>query len=475
MVPFLTFLILFLLIRNLMHNDLKMIYEGILIMDVVLLVMWPQGFFIKFGDNGISSCQTIVELALLICSILFVLRYRIKIPVSLMLYSFLWIICIAIGIMSEIVDPIDFFIINEYADWDSYVLGIINKTKLTINWKEQIIFYSIIVNYIINIWILKTAISESQMKRMMEKITVYLQLALLFGMVEFIVSNIAGEPTLILSIKDILFLSETNFFTTPNKRGNFYGLSGVTSEPSHYVMSLFLIGIFVLIRNKIITRNGGRLDSLYRSKCYMFLIMVIMYFTGGFSAVWYIAMLMIANYIIRNEYRNVNRLLYYIKYVLILLIIMGTCLYVFYNWGAGYIAYRLELVSEIINAILSNNLGVYSFAIDSTAVRLISCYDVFNDFLQRPLFGLGIGIEEAHNEFSTMLSYFGIIGIIVWGFMINFKDKYDISLFVLLYLIAGIPIGFTHMHLPMINVSYAFLYETTKLYDKEGIGKLNDT
>lgn len=458
-------------------TKLKEMHNYFLLMYTVLLLYWPQGYFVALGNYKLSNVVTFSELILFIVS-LFIL-VRIKVCSRLLFLGCVFFLLILIGSLYEYLNPVNFQIINDYADWDYYAYGRIGKETININIKEQIILYIQVINYIINVFIVKTIYSKDDIYNLLQKIVLWSAFVIGTGILEFTIKNIIHYQDVYYMIKEIFFGISEKTVIEPVVRGSFYSLEGMTTEPSHYTCTIFISLMLAAILKKInamkteVVQKSSLLNFMTK-KTYFIIGLITMYLTGGLSGILYIVMAIIGYSIISSgHYEKLYlRLKKYLIYSIVSVLACWGILYVLYNYGEGYVKYRMDISVSVIEMLISGNYYLFG-VVDSSVPRFIANMDVFLDFMKRPLLGLGIGVQTAFNEFSTMFSYFGILGVAAWLLFINqigknnydiLKLHYDKIFLIFIFFIAGFFAGETHMMLPMINVLYFLLYESTKLY-----------
>jgi len=472
MIPIFSIIIIGFLLYNIFHGNLKQQFMNVFALEVILIVAYPQGSLISLGEKGISTQETLVHFVLFIYSVLLLPRIQTRIPFKMAVMSFVFIICIYMGLIWELVDPVTFPVVNDYADWDPITMGIAMKEPVMVDYKEQALFLIVIITYILDLFLLKCLYANKDMVAMLQKVVKTSQIFVYFGVLEFIVKNIINAPEAVYQFKTLFFgVREHTQISATKRIFDWYSLEGVTTEPSHFVMSLFLISVFSMIFMIIKRRYDGKISGFKGGRGYFFLIVLLMIGSGGFSALWYVTMLLVAAMIFKLQlYKAKLQSLAKYGFATILVVAFAFLIfYLLYQYGPDSFQYRMDIALDFLDNMFSGSSNlIYMMAVDSTVTRFISIHDVFLDFLQRPVFGIGIGIEEAFDEVVSMLSYVGILGLLCWIKFIHTKKykalTYDKSLFIFIFFIVGIPSGVTHLGLPMISVAYLFLYELSRIY-----------
>ena len=122
-------------------------------------------------------------------------------------------------------------------------------------------------------------------------------------------------------------------------------------------------------------------------------------------------------------------------------------------------------IASIIHNTWQGNVGAYS-----EIIRFVSIVDTLKDVINRPLLGLGCGIEWAHSGFVTMLSCIGIIGTVIWLklSMITKEGKLYFFTMVLLIILPNLLCGFVDM---MLSATTIIILELTNVINANGKGK----
>lgn len=449
----------------------KGVYISLLTLDIIFQIAWPEGYFIGSGDTHFATSQAIVEMCLFIYAIYYLLGTNVHIPKTVFYGGIIFLFFILMGTIYEVLFPVDFPIINNYDQWDAYAYGKTNKEAISIDIKKQIQFYYTLINYLINVFIIKSIFTKTELIYIGRKISKVFKGIVILGMGEFVLKNILSMPETYFIIKGYILGKSNNAVQEPTMRGALYSLEGITSEPSHFILTLF----FFCVVGCMLYKYEDKLHACFGIKKYILGSVFLMVLSGGFSAFWYIFMLTLVFLVLKYELYKMDwhMATRYIKYIVVLVFVGAVVLYTLLSTVPGY-EYRLNSAIQVVEYLTSNRV-VMPEQLDSSLPRLMSCYDVFMDFLERPLLGLGMGIQSAHDSFATMLSFFGCLGTFAGTRFILLKGRfvkhYDIVMLVLLYFVSGIPLGFTDLQVPLIALNQIYIFELTSIY----IGEDNDT
>ena len=133
-----------------------------------------------------------------------------------------------------------------------------------------------------------------------------------------------------------------------------------------------------------------------------------------------------------------------------------------YAGDSYFVTRSISFLEDFYDIVILN----YNIAGYSNVARLVSIVETFKDFLNRPVFGLGIGVQMAHDMTVSMLSDFGILGVILWVKMAMCGGIYDKFFILVGIFLAGLPVGYSNGI--AYYISFIILIELTdiKLQDK---------
>ena len=172
-----------------------------------------------------------------------------------------------------------------------------------------------------------------------------------------------------------------------------------------------------------------------------------MFLCGGASSIWYFIMLLILSVILsvdlnkKSIYYILSNVIYNMKYLVAIVVGVGGMFYIIQNSGMNYTDRIDAMISLITYVIIDGNIPYALLGNDtSTLARFTSIILTFLDFLNRPVFGLGVDVEFAHCFTITMLSSFGIVGTYSWWklCMSNVNGGYDKPFAIIFFFVTGL-------------------------------------
>lgn len=463
-----TIILLLILIYFLLKKDkLKLKYIKLITLLSIIEIIMLNGYFIEFENKGMSA-KFFLDILVGIVSIYYIYKEKIKINKKLFFWIISLLICILLGVFFEIIMPYDQPIVNYVSEgnWDGYVLGKMNKEMINISWSNVFLLYFKILVYSLVVFIIKTNFMKKDIIYILNNIIRVGRFIIYYGYIEYFIKNILNQVEIISSFNIYL----TGLPGQVSSSSDSYRLIGITAEPSYFILSIFTLLIFNLIANEIKKENKFIHVVTYKN-LEVWLALFLLYLSGGFSFAWYLLIFIMVYFMLKHKIYVMSWKIFF--KIIIVGIVFGGIFSFIINYIVGLGGDTNSFSNRIANAIeVVNYLWQYGIAINSTLIeetsnvaRLTSIYDVFNDFLDRPILGLGIGIQLAYSGVVTMLSEFGILGCYILYKVVTFKVnkhiKYDNVLLSCYFIIANIPIGVKSIGYEIFSI---ILIEATNLY-----------
>jgi membrane protein len=421
-----------------------------------------RGYIVPMGENGIRV-TFLAELILFLYSIYFIHKKSLRLDRRILLGMLVLLLWGLLGLGIEIVEPYENPIINHASmSWDGYYLGLAVKEKVMISTGFVTLLYLKFMIFLFEICIVKSVLEADDLAYILSLITRLGQGLVWVGVIEATLKYVIGALDLWERICSIIL---GGVVALQNR--DQISLTGLESEPSHFVLALFYLGLFMLIQNSVLN-NYPKLR--YYKGWRFFLIFALMLFSGGFSSFWASGMLLL---LIILRYFNVSRLSVGFAFKMFFLIgllfaasdfITEGMQDIFLNETFPYKARFDQLFVSMTDLFIKGD-DMPSIFISSTFVRLSSIVSTIRDALERPLYGLGMGVQTSHGAFANLLSDFGAVGIILLLHFINtFRKRRvrldSVMLFVILF-VFGMPFGLRDFP---YSIFYGLIFEFTVLY-----------
>lgn len=403
------------------------------LLDVVML----RGFFIKIGDKEYYS-ESIFVFIICFVNTIYLLRYKIK--KYLLIVSFIFFINFFIGIIFTYFVPLEVKVLNcsSFGGWDGYVIGKTNKEISSVNFLRSFLFFLQLYSFSTCCFIIKQKFTYEIYLNFFNIIKTFLKFYVLFILAECIFKNIFNCFE-IIELFNLILGNGLNTFEGNEIRNGFYVLIGLSREPSHLAYTLFV--------SLIIFAFGFKHFKSGNDLFYIVLTFLLLFLTGAFSSIIYSLLVIILLYTLQSNKLNSKNLILYLVFT-VLLFIFAVIILIFFipeNIDDQF----FSRINNIINALEYIILDDWKFriSIKSEYVRLISIFDNLRSFLERPIFGIGAGVELSHSGFISLLSNIGIIGITCWIFLllkscISSNVKSSLFLLILLVIFANLFVGF---------------------------------
>ena len=436
-------------------------YLMLLAMTCAVEILNMGAPFFKFGTASVSS-MIVFESMLFIYS--FKLLKNIRVSTKLFFWCSLFILLCILGVSLEIIFPYEKPIVNHstYLAWDGVFWGLSSKSMLEISWGwEALIFYKVVF-FLSELVVISQIIDLKDLRYLLRLITKIVYIDVYVGIAEFLFTYFVP----ILSTP-FHFLIQGGNSTENIARYDVLGLSGLESEPSHFIITLFMLSLCMFIINK------SNQKTVYR--WYHFLpIYFLMIVSTGFSVVFLLPMSILCYLIIKlfNQSVSIRKVMTTSAIVIFILV----AFYILINYLSEnyvYIHSKLEYTQFALEYILSGGTFYASPYTSSSYARLVSIYDTFGDFIERPLLGLGLGIETSHGGLMNVLSFIGLSGIITLYFLIHRAlpkgiIKVDKKLLFFYVCIVNLPL---ELYISGFQIAHFIIYASTALYmtqSKEG-------
>lgn len=470
---FLSVILIYFLLKK---DILKIKYVKLIALLSVVEVIMLNGYFIGFEDKGISA-KFFLDILVGFVSIYYIYKEKIKINKFLFFWIISLLTCVLLGIFLEVIMPYDEPIINYgVVTWDGYVLGTMDKSMLIISWSNVFLLYFKILVYCLVVFIVKTTFVKSDIIHILNSIIKVGRFIIYYGYIEYFIKNILNQIDIISNFNVILTGLSGQISTSSDS----YRLIGITAEPSYFIVSIFTLLIFNLIANEIKKENKFIYIVTYKN-FEVILALFLLYLSGGFSFAWYLLIFIIAYFMLKQKIYIISWKKFF-KIIIVGTFFLGIVIYIInyiisLGGDTNSFSNRMANIIEVVDYLWEYGIVINSELVEETSnvARLTSIYDVFNDFLNRPILGLGIGIQAAFSGIVTMLAEFGILGCYILYKIVTFKInkdiKYDYVLLSFYFIIANIPIGGKSIGYEIFSI---ILIESTKFYREKNKEDKND-
>ncbi|NUU99639.1 hypothetical protein XO12_05850 [Marinitoga sp. 1154] len=266
----------------------------------------------------------------------------------------------------------------------------------------------------------------SFMKRMN---TILLKSAFFFhviiAVVDLITKYIFKKPIFVQILFWIFGLRSTSQATNYLGRFGLLGIQGVYAEPSHYAFYAFLVATYIFFSTK----------ESYIKKILLINYSVLTFFstsTTGFIVSVIVFLYFLVSYLnnLKSKYGFI-----FIIWIIILFVLFFMTLYTYNFFNSNYIKSNINKIIGFLKG-----RSTVSF---SELARRNSIIENLRIFSSYPMFGIGFGSTTSTSFLATLLSNFGIIGVILYigiffpnGIKID-KKRLVLAFFLLIMLWGG--------------------------------------
>lgn len=472
--PIATFIVIGLLIYNLFcRKEMKEKWMFFLMLSVLCSILQLQGYLFKFGDFEFSSLRKLTGMFCAIYSLYVLIKLR-RYHSPIIFAAIFFLLSVVLGICIELAIPYDGEIMpsDPYHTWDLYTIGACSRVKDTLQIVQAARLFGALVMFSVITIAIKELCTKEDLLKLVKKLLYVSQLAVYFGIFEFIMKNIIGDLTITYDIVGILFgEKDSSFKEAFIKGGDFYTLQGITPEPSGYITFLYFVSVLLIFFYEHEKYSFSRMKKILLI-AYFILLNLLMYLAGGFTYVWCLLILILYMANVKTKFyrKSFFKKLQLFSIVAVLVIAM---VFFISTLDSPYLTYYIDRSMDAYNVFLDllnggNPLLTLDEGMASSIARLSSIVLVTFDAFNRPLFGLGLGLEFAHDNTATMFSDIGLVGIALWMMFMNYRvrntvqyDNMAIFILILLYgLFSGCSTTYMEYYVPLF-------VEMTRLYVKE--------
>lgn len=440
------------------NNKITIKFYNIFIIDCIVKILFLQGYFLKIGSQEISTPGTICDMVLFIFSIIIIVREKRFFYNKVFLLGVLFIAVSLFSIFFELVFPYDGLLLpiqDAQENWDLYVMGQCAMYQYIPSIVDYSISFGKLLLFVVIVIAFKMSFSMELFITSYMKIVKYVKYLIVYGWIEFFLKNIIGNLTFTYDLSAIMFgINEMSLVTEASSRsGIFYSLQGFCKEPSHFNVAIFTIVMLMILGNfisrSVIKRNICISCKKTYNHQFIVLGVILLLFTGGFSGVWLLFVLMLSTLILKLTEANLSmKKIIFRNYKIIIFMFLGSFLLYACVISNDYFGGRIEDVVTVLISLVTNNINYSglirdgSSGIVSTLARFTSLYEGFYIFLDRPILGLGYKLQSVHGDTMSYLINMGLLGTLLFYKLLISSTKnfsYNKALLAVLFVLGGLP------------------------------------
>lgn len=451
-------------------------YYDLFTLDCVLRIYWFQGYFIKIGSSEIANIASVTELFLFGYALYLIIIKEIQIEKNYFKILTFFLVINFFGIFLEVIFPYDGVLLpdQEHESWDDLVLGRCYMYNYYPSFGDFAKTYFMLTMFGFNVVIFKQVYDRDRFVCLYMKIIKLIKYGVFYGAFEFIAKNIIGNLNITYDISAILLgVNELAVYKEAFVKNGLYTLQGLTREPSHFNCFLFSYIFFVTLGRVMLKHNKEYMYLKPYNNFTVFIAVLLLLLSGGFSAVWYLFVLFASSFIIRVNESKFNISILHAKTMLsisfsffIIMIIVYAIMQNDYFYKRLCDAFLvIDYIIDVDNAAVMVAALGGGEGLGSTIARMFSTYVGINIFLNRPLFGLGYCLQPVHSFTALFLANMGVMGVYSIYKILSFSmsRKFDSMLMFLFFVIGGLPITIVPLGL---SVHWLLFFEATHFYKK---------
>ena len=369
------------------YMNFRNFYKWIIIESIIVKLLCDIGIGINLPFIGLRPYEILYYL-MFVCSVFILYKYKLTKLQKKILLIFLFLIFL--NNLLLIFFPLQYKTVCLPGLWYEYF---INGVSSSPSFGKYVLIYDLyFVIFYINVCAMKNFFSKQELIILFKKILkVSFILLLSIIAIELFIKIFINE-NLYYQIRDYIFgvADDTSSLLT---RGGLITIYGLCTEPSSLALTLFYLGLGSIA----IVNNYKHLGII------LIFIFIVGMLTG--SMLFYVLYLLLILSLIIKYFSYVKIFVGRYKiYFSISLFILFVSAFIFIQSDLGN--YYLNRLVNVFNIFVN---GKSSF--NSESVRILSSIDMLKVFIQRPLFGAGLGTTYGFSSLLSFLSNFGIIGV----------------------------------------------------------------
>ncbi len=453
-------------------------YTDLFVICCVLKIYWFQGYLFKVGNSEFSSIANFSNHLLLIYSVYLVVSKKVKIDSRVLKATLLFLIVICIGVIYEKIHPYSGLLMpiqDDVNNWDKYVVGMCSMYPYVPSVFDISRSLLEISMFSFEIMVFKSFYTNRWFIYSYMRIVGWLKYGVYYGYLEWIIKNLIGNLTITYSFAEIM-LGTSELFgynEAVSRDGVFYSIQGMTREPSYFNGYLFTLALLMILGNvlkRVAKKYNMEIRPTYRN-FNLILCIVLLFFTGGFSAVWFLFIIGCCIFILHIRESGDSIFNFFLnRKLFVLLFVIGGSVSVAILVQNDYFYNRIVDAFSIINFLRDSGgfAGIAALgnsdSIGSTISRFVSLYEGGIIFVDRPLMGLSYRVQPIHDWSLMMLINIGIIGVFFLYKMLTtakYKMNYDLLLLFVIFMIGGLPVSICPS---LLCLYWVLLFEATTFY-----------
>ncbi len=342
---------------------------------------------------------------------------------------------------------------------DDYIKGVYSVRVNTIFVGLFLSGYICYLAFIYSCVYIKVLLQAVDVKRIVKVINKILFFNTVYVAFEFVLKNIIGS-SIMFNVLDWFLGTGKDTFGELISRGELYVLQGLTREPSHVAITLFLTFVFFVIERQYYPKWKLRIIDW----SYCFLILLLLYLSGSFVAIFFMAILVffVFYFYKENGFFKSNKIVWKTG---LLCMVLGALVIVSTLSDNAYIIQRFDgllTAFDYVDSIFIFGIVNYGEFDVSAFSRMFNIYDSFLHFCNRPILGLTINYIGALGGLVSVLCDLGIVGTFFWLKNIFYGKSYNKIVFLLIVIIPNLLFGYNglihYVYIPFLLAAFDIKY-----------------
>ncbi len=388
---------------------------NLITLTIIIELSSFKGYFIAIGSSEVSY-DLFIDSFMAIYILYYMLNNTIYISKKLLFLTLLLIIDIFCGFVYQNIIPFEKPVMFNSFNWDYYVVAYQGKEIAHFQITRFISLTVRIIGVAFAAMLIKNeqVLNRNDVANIIHSVNKVFFINIVFVTIEFFLKNIFNDNSLNLLCDTLLGVGVATY-TELSMRGDTYALYGWTREPSYLAGLLFFTLVFTYIERKILfKRKYNLVDKIKIGLAMLYLIM-----SGSLSSIQYIFVILLVYVIwIFCTHHLFSKMSIIASFVL--LFVVGSFISV-YSYSE-YLGVRMHELVDFLPMVVSGAWPVGTGY--STLARLVSIVETFQNYIERPIWGLGVGIETCHDGLVTYLSYVGALGFLIWLKILCAEKRY---------------------------------------------------
>jgi hypothetical protein len=358
-----------------------------------------------FDLNGIISLQFfLLSTIIIIFDYFFIFGFNIRINKKFIIYLLLLFVTL-LSILNFFIFPPDFNVLNpRNTTWDDIFYNRKGYSSPVIDLRQIKLLFRLLLS--MGIYVITINLIEKKVINPYKLIKLYI--------ISAIIIMILGFAESILSLLDLnsfwrnILLNLFGYVGEPiidlSSRGGISPIISVASEPSHYIYNLFLFFSLVFVDNFYLRNFFSSKKRLYLVVSSIFII----FLTGSaMGFLYFLIMVLFMTFLntkkaILNFKINIHILSIYLFLISVFIIL--------FLINADILLYYFGRIFSVFNGDEIDDISI--------AIRVLGIKKNISFMIKRPLLGVGFGVTSAQNFWATLLSNIGIVGTIVYIYLV---------------------------------------------------------